>query len=136
MTQTISISATFTNPLFDPNNGGADYWDWTDGQPDFGVFETNGENGSNAGSDGGTSTLLASAFNVDIASVNTVPTVGQTVTNGHGITINTPGGVVGGGSVIPNVGNDGYYGTRQCRYRHLVPDQRRENLQHLRYRTP
>ena len=112
VTQTVSISATFTNPLFDPNNGDADYWDWTDGQPDFGVFETNGENSSNAGSDGGTSTLLASAFNVDIASVGTVPTVGQTVTNGHGITINTPGGLVDGDAAThQNVGNDGYYGS-------------------------
>ena len=127
VTQTVSISATFTNPLFDPYSNGATYWDWTDGQPDFAVFETTGENGSNAGSDGGTSTLLASAFNIDIASVNTVPTVGQTETNGHGITINTAGGQVdGNASAHQNVGNDGYYGSDVGSQ--LVSDQRRENL--------
>src|SRR6202020_2785788 len=46
-TGTISISVTFTNPMFDPYNGpggrhGDDPWSWTDGQPDYGVFETTG----------------------------------------------------------------------------------------------
>ena len=58
------------------------------------------------------STLLASAFNINIASVNTVPTIGQTETNGHGITINTPGGQIGGNaSAHRNLGDDGYYGS-------------------------
>ncbi len=118
------LSATVTNPYFDPfdGSGGAnqfnDAWDWNDGQADFAIFQVP------AGSSDAhnTSTLLDSGFYGDIAAVNagenpstvgSLGNVGQsyTVANG-GLTINTgaggqgPGGQYGSGGTwaLTNVG--------------------------------
>ena len=139
-TQNVTVSATFTAPLFDPfeTNGGASRWDWTDGQPDFAVFETTGEatggsvglgvggaagSGRYSGVDGGHSTLLASGFNTDILGLSSVagdqsevigghtyyaPAVGQTFTTTNGGLSIAPANTSMGGGT--NFGNNGNYG--------------------------
>ena len=81
---------TFTDPYFDPFNGTGggnssnDSWAWDTGQGQFLIYKISG----------GTPTLLASGFPEDIAAVTTVPTVGNAVTSGSGLSIHS-GAVLG-----------------------------------------
>ncbi len=126
-TGTYTLTATLTDPYFDPFDGpgGANYagdhndgWDWDDGQADYAIFQvpagsTDADN---------TSSLLDSGFYGDIASVNasenpstigSLGNVGQTYTVANGgLSINSgaggqgPGGQYGSGGTwaLTNVG--------------------------------
>ncbi len=117
------LSATMTDPYFDPFDGsggynGRDQWTWIDGQADFAVFDV--PSGSTTAHN--TSTLLDSGFYTDVASVNagenrstigSLNNIGQTYTVANGgLTINSgaggqgPGGQYGSGGVwsLKNVG--------------------------------